>query len=165
MKAEINNVEVAFEESDTLGVKSWFARVCYQQYELDFDFDERELIDNHSRTTKIDQKLLIDVVKHVLDNMKTIQSQGASVLTELFKQIINDQELILKKGYFNPEGVTLKSVLDTGATAAGRIPEFEYEVYYFLESEIDMVVIDPYHAYYARFSNGNGLTLIGVRRV
>jgi hypothetical protein len=163
MKTQINNLEVYFGCSDILGVKHWSTNIQYRQYKLRFDFDEHELSNNNALEKTIDQKLLVHVVEHVLNNIDAIKLKATMLFTELHDQVYGDQTLSQHQGYFQPEDIELKKVLNIGSSTADTVPYFEYEVHYSLESEIDSL-IDIYYSYHARFSNYEGLTLIGAWR-
>jgi len=165
MKIEVDNIEVIFKKNrewieDT---QIWEATIFYHQYELDFEIEERLVSNNYSGELSIDQRLVSSFVKHVLDNLDSIQSKGSLVLTELHKQVFKEDELLRTKGYFKAGGIELKSAGNRLGDSPTFIPYFKYDVYYFLESEI--CLMDPYHSYYGHFSNHNGLTMIGVSRI
>ncbi|AYL98120.1 hypothetical protein [Mucilaginibacter celer] len=163
MKAQIKDIDVYFGCSAILGVKSWSTIIRYHQYQLHFDFDESELSNNNILKPKIDQKLMVHVVEHVLEHINAIKLKATALFTELHSQVYGPKSLSDDKGYFQPENIKLKKVSDIGGDGAGLVPHFEYDVHYCLESEID-ILIDVYYTYRARFSNYNGLTLIGAWR-
>lgn len=166
MKIVVNGIEVIFKKSPARIEDSqiWDATIFYDQHELDFEFEERLILSNNPEKNGIDEKLVKDIVKHVLDNLAEIQLKGPAVLAELHKQVFNEEDLVRKKGYFKAGGIELKEVRYLPGTFSAFPPYFEYDVYYFLESE-ENFLMDEYHSYYGHFSNHNRLTMIGVSRI
>ena len=166
MKIEINGEEIVFKKglAQTEENHVWCATIFYHQHELDFEIEEALVSNSDSGELSIDSKLVSSFVQHVLDNLDSIQSKGASVLTELHKQVFKENELLRTKGYFKAGGIELKNAGNRLGNSPTFIPYFEYDVYYFLESE-ENFLMDPNHSYYAHFSNHNGLTIAGVSRI
>jgi hypothetical protein len=167
MKIAINDVELTFNKSGADGnSKVWYSTVHYNQYELDFEFDEVLFFDKKSNETTICWKLIEKFVDNILKNLDLIQSKGSSVLEELHRQVFGLDKLVKTKGYFRIGSIALKKLWNHGLVIeedSRIIPYFEYDIYYFLESKEDRLM-DPYHSYFAHFSNHNNLTITGVSR-
>ena len=142
--------------------EEWTSTTMFNDYELDFEFNETIFKSNETLKIDIDWEIIEELIKHVFENIDVIQTKGASVLENLFQQVFGDEYLEKWKGYFKAGGIQLKKFRKMESN-----PFFgsflEYEVYYFLESKIDYL-IDPYHSYTVNFSNYNGLTIIGSSR-
>jgi len=171
MQLIINDLEFNFKKSAVKEFDTeWASTVHYNKYELGFTFNESLFLDKQSNTIVIDWELIEEFASHVLQNLETIQLKGSLVLEELYRQVFGEESLFRDKGYFLVGGIELKSFRKKlfEKNLLGDFPliryYFEYEIYYFLESDIHGM-LDPYHSYFARFSNHNNLNIIGVSRI
>lgn len=147
----INGENQTFEE--------WGATISYNGHELDFEFAESLFLQKETSKIIIDWEIIEEFAKHILENIQSIDTKGASVLEELNRQIFGKEYLQKHKGYFEIGGAKLETY-----NKISKKPYFEYEIHFFLESKMDSSM-DPYHSYKANFSNHNDLTLIGVARI
>ena len=170
MKIVVKNNELIFRKVPDIFINGenrksddWSSTILFNDYELDFEFDES--IFKHKQTAEIDIDWLIveELVEHILENIEAIQTKGSSVLEELFKQVFGEEYLNKCEGYFKVGGIELKKFAKKEKNPFSK-SFLEYEIYFFLESKIDYL-IDPYHSYTANFSNNNGLTFIGASRI
>ena len=123
--------------------EEWTSTTMFNDYELDFEFNETIFKSNETLKINIDWKIIEELIKQKKKNIDVIQTKGTSVLENLFQQVFGDEYLEKWKGYFKAGGIQLKKFRKMESN-----PFFgsflEYEVYYFLESKIDYL-IDPYH--------------------
>jgi hypothetical protein len=166
MKIVIQDKELNFNKypdifinGKTQTFEEWGATISCNGHDLDFEFTETLFLQKETSKVTIDWKIVEEYVKHIIANMQSIQTKGSLVLEELHRQIFGEGYLREHKGYFEMGGAKLETY-----NKIFTKPYFEYEIHFFLESEIQSSM-DPYHSYKANFSNHNGLTLIGVSRI
>jgi len=171
MKIVVENKELTFKKIDysLFAVEKkdsdeWSATLPYKNYELDFEFSESLFIEKETGKINIDWILIEEFVKHIFENIETIQTKGSFVLEELHRQIFGEDELNKSKGYFEVAGICLKDYRKGNNEFQFSRAFFKYSASYFLESRKE-ILMDPYHSYEAQFSNQNDLTIIGVSRI
>ncbi len=171
MKIVVQNTELDFgkipelstDDSTVMYTDEWSATVLYNDYELDFEFDESSFKEKDSSVVKIDWVLIEEFVEHILENIESIQEKGSFVLEELHRQIFGEDNLNKNKGYFEVAGIKLEDYRKVERKYGFEKSYFKYQIIYLLDSEKGYLM-DPYHSYTAKFSSHNGLTIIGVSR-
>ena len=170
MKIVFKNNELIFRKVPDIFINGenrksddWSSTILFNDYELDFEFDESIFKYKETEEIDIDWIIVEELVEHILENIEAIQTKGSLVLEELYSQVFGEEHLNKCKGYFKMGGIKLQKYKKIEKNPFSK-SYFEYEIHYFLESGIDYLM-DPYHSYKAKFSSHNGLTIIGVTRI
>lgn len=115
MKIVVKNKELIFSKVPEIFIngenrksEEWISTILFNDYELDFQFNES--IFKHKETLEIDIDWIIleELIEHILENIEAIQTKGSLVLENLFKQVFGEGYLNKCKGYFKVGGIELK---------------------------------------------------------
>lgn len=163
MKILVNNKELEFNQESS---KNWSATYTLNELTLYFSFDENIFNNSFENEIKIDWKLIEKFVSHIFENIDLIQIQGSKVLQVLRFTTLFQDEQSTNNGYFEVDSFYLrdfvKNIIRNNINDDNDIKyNFIYDVDFFYE-HIDTYLSQNHYSYTAKFSNHQGICIIGV---